>query len=643
MLIYVFERLIPLLVDIEVTYQLSRSHTTIRNHASKNYPTDITLSHDYFSRLFTYQLSGSYIELMTGSQAGAIDPLRKKDVHLEVGQQVEQEIPPFQHQTNYARRFIDSLRRAEHIPDYRLHSAHEADETNQALNDETAPPELLKRKLSSRHLQMIAIGGSIGTGLFVGSGLALSTGGPAALFISFTLIGLMMFCVIHALGELAVMFPIAGSFSVYSTRFIDPAWGFSMGWNYAMQWLVVFPLELTAAEITIAYWNTGLHEAVWITLFMFSIIFINLFGVKGYGEAEFIFSIIKVVAVIGFIIVGIAINCGGAPNGKYYGVETWSNPGAFANGFKGLCQVFVTAAFAFGGTELCGLAAAETSDPRRMLPRAIKQVFWRITLFYIVSLLIIGFLVPFNDPKLLSGTSSVDINASPFVIAIQNAGIPVLPHIMNAVIFISVMSVGNSSTFGSSRTLAALAQIGQAPKIFAYIDRHGRPIVALSLAFLLGTLAYINVADVGTNVFDWLLALSGLSSLFTWGSICFAHIRFRKAWEAQGYKVEDIPFKAALGVAGSWLGVILVFFVLLTQFYVAIFPVGGQPSAKNFFQVYAAAPIVLTSYGVWKYSKGTTYVKSHEADLITGRKHFNLAELKEQEREEQAKWGVLKR
>lgn len=172
------------------------------------------------------------------------------------------------------------------------------------------------------------------------------------------------------------------------------------------------------------------------------------------------------------------MNCGGGINGGYIGGRFWYNPGAFHNGFKGVCSVFVTAAFAFGGTELVGLAAAETANPRKSLPTAIKQVFWRITLFYIMSLIIVGLLVPYDDPRLLTG-GSANTAASPFVISIENAGIEILPSVMNVVILIAVLSVGNSSIFGSSRTLAALADQGQAPKILGYIDRKGRPLVAI--------------------------------------------------------------------------------------------------------------------------------------------------------------------
>ena len=430
--------------------------------------------------------------------------------------------------TSSLTRFLQSFHSREYPPPSNLALSNSDGLATNKTSRPGSDTSRLNRDLQGRHMQMIAIGGAIGTGLFIGSGSALATGGPAALLIAFGSVGVMLFCVVHALGELSVMFPIAGilspklplnfvgSFSVYSTRFIDPAWGFAMGWNYAMGWLIILPLELTASGITVRYWDSGINVAVFITIFLLVIVFINLWGVRGYGEAEVVFSMIKLIAVLGFIILSIVINCGGAPVGGYLGAKTWSDPGALANGFKGICSVFVTAGFAFSGTELVGLAAAECEDPRKTMPRATKQVFWRVTIFYIVSLFLIGLIVPYNNPQLLNSTSSVDIKASPFVIAIQNAGIRVLPSIFNAVILVSVLSVGNSSTYGSTRTLCALAEIGQAPKFLAHIDNKGRPTYALLVAILFAGLAYINIADVGPQVFNWLVAISGLSAFFTW-------------------------------------------------------------------------------------------------------------------------------
>ncbi|KAK1781438.1 general amino-acid permease [Copromyces sp. CBS 386.78] len=513
------------------------------------------------------------------------------------------------------------------------------------------PSSLLARELKGRHLQMIAIGGSIGTGLFVASGKALSDGGPASVLIAYLIIGVMMFCTIQALGELAVIFPVAGSFSAFSTRFLDPSWGFAMGWNYALQWIVVLPLEVLAGAMTIGYWNKELPKSIFVTMFLVVIFIINLFGAKGYGEAEFIFAIIKATAVVGFILLGIVINIGGTPTEGYIGGKYWTDPGAFHNGFKGLCSVFVSAAFAFAGTELVGLAAAETANPRKSLPTAIKQVFWRISLFYIVSMILIGLLVPYNEPRLLSAKNVADASASPFVIAIEAAGATVLPSIMNGVILISVISVGNSAVYGSSRTLAALAELGQAPSILGYVDRRGRPVVAIVVTMLVGLLAYLADVPSQRNIFDWLLAISGLASVFTWASTCLAHIRLRKAWAYNNRSVQDIAFRAQGGVIGSWIGLLLNLLVLVLQIWVAIDPIDTEDKemtakerVSSFFLSCLAIPVVLVFTICHKLYYKTRVVRIEDMDVDTGRRDFGrLGIIKAQEKEERMTWPRWKR
>ncbi|KAK4136428.1 amino acid permease [Trichocladium antarcticum] len=550
----------------------------------------------------------------------------------------------------------DGSPRPENVPTRQHQGAHYFD--LHAANVNTANT-LLSRELKGRHLQMIAIGGSIGTGLFVASGKALSTGGPASLLIAYCFVGVMVYCTTQALGELAVTFPVAGSFSAYSTRFLDPAWGFAMGWNYALQWLVVLPLEVIAASITIGYWNNNLNRSIFITIFLAAVIFINLLGVKAYGEAEFVFALVKITAIVGFILLGIVINIGGFPDDGYIGGRFWSSPGAFNNGFKGLCTVFVTAALAFAGTELVGLAAAEAVNPRKSLPTAIKQVFWRITLFYTVSLALVSLLVPHDHPRLLGAKSAADASASPFVIAIESAGIAILPGVMNAVILIAVISVGNSAIFGSSRTLAALADQGQAPQILGYVDRRGRPLVAIGAASLVGLLGYLADLDRQTDVLSWLLAISALSIILTWASICLAHIRFRRAWAARGRSPRELAFRSQVGVAGSWLGLALNLLVLAAQFWTAVWPLAGSPgilppgspphtrtareAARDFFLQYLCAPIVVAFYVGYKVWYRTGVVRIDEIDVDTGRRDFNLPVLLAHERDEMRAWPRWKR
>jgi yeast amino acid transporter len=419
-----------------------------------------------------------------------------------------------------------------------------------------------------------------------------------------------------------------------------------------MQWLVVLPLEIVAATFTIQYWSHGsVNNEAFVAIFLVLIVVINLFGVKGYGEAEFVFSIIKVVAVIGYIILGIIINCGGGPDGSYIGGRYWRDPGAFNHGFKGLCSVFVNAAFAFAGTELVGLAAAETANPRKSLPTAIKQVFWRITLFYVVSLTLVGLLVPYTNNRLLSASNAADATASPFVISIVNAGIEGLPSVFNAVIMIAVLSVGNSSIYGSSRTLAALAEQNQAPKILAYIDRKGRPIVSIGIASVLGLLGFFAGSRWQADAFAWMIALSGLSSIFTWASICLAHIRFRRGWLRQGHTLDQLAFRSQPGVIGSWLGFIINSLVLIAQFWTGAWPIvqdSDKPltvgeHVQSFFQVYLAAPVVIIMYVVYKIWYRTPFIRSYNMDLHTGLREFDVPELKIQEQRERATWPAWRR
>ncbi|KAF7910876.1 uncharacterized protein EAF01_002385 [Botrytis porri] len=523
-------------------------------------------------------------------------------------------------------------------------------------NDKAAASNIanthLVRILKGRHLQMLAIGGSIGTGLFVSSGAALATGGPGSLLIAYLLMGGMLFCTVQALGEMAVTFPVAGSFSTFATRFIDPAWGFATGWNYAIQCLIIMPVEIIAAAITLEFWSTSIPTWASITIFLLAVIFISLCGIKTFGEAEYAFSILKVTAIIGFIILGAVINCTGTPKTGYIGGMYWTNPGAFNHGFKGFCNILVTAAFSFAGTELVALAAAETYNPSKSLPTAIKQVFWRIVLFYILSITIIGLLVPYNSPSLISTTNATTNKASPFIIAIQSAGITGLDSAMNVVILIAVLSVANSCVFGSSRLLASLAAQGQAPRPLAYIDRKGRPLVAIAIASAFGLLAYLYVSPAGSSAFTWLLALSGLSSLFTWGTICYSHIRFRKAWAQQGHSVDSLIYQSPVGTIGSWIGLAMIVLVLIAQFWVAVDPIGDVQTGINtkissFFEAYLAMTVVLIFYAGYKLWYRTRWMKIGDIDLRTGRNEVDAGMLyrgsrgwqrREMEMEEWPRW-----
>jgi amino acid transporter len=493
----------------------------------------------------------------------------------------------------------------------------------------------LNQTMKGRHLHMIAIGGSIGAGLFVGTGSALRRGGPAALIIDYMIIGVMMFNVVFALGEMALMYPVSGGFYVLVTRFVDPSWGFAMGWNYFLQWFFILPFEIVVASFTINYWTEGsISPAVWMAVFLVALTVISVFGGLGYAEEEFWSSFLKLSGIITFIIIGMVLVAGGGPKsgayGEYWGTRLFQKDGGFKNGFKGFCSVFVTAAFAFAGTELIGLAASESKTPMQTLPSACKQVFWRITLFYILSLLFVGLLIDADDERLIGGEAFANSQASPFVLVGKDAHLHGYDHFINTIIVVSVISIGLSGVYGGSRTLTAMAEQGYAPKIFDYVDRAGRPLYSTILVLVVGLLAFAGTEPKsGQELFDWLLGISGLAALFTWGSICLAHIRFRMAWKRQGHTLEEIPFKAALGVVGSYIGLGLAILVFIAQMYVAIWPVGGGPDggelndANGFFKTCLAFPVVvffwIAGY-IWKRPK---FLTIDNIDLDSGRRDID--------------------
>ena len=500
----------------------------------------------------------------------------------------------------------------------------------------------LRRALKDRHLQMIAIGGAIGTGLFVGSGTSLRTGGPLGMLIAYFISSSFILCMNFALGELAVEFPVSGGFTTYITRFVDESAGFAVNLNYIMLWGIGLPLEIVAASITVDYWGTPKkYRDAFVALFWLVIVGINLFGVRGYGEGEFIFCAIKIACILGFIICGICLVCGA--RGSYIGGKFWEKKygGPFHGDsagakFKAVMSVFISAAFAFSGAELVGLAAAETDNPRKALPKACKQVFWRIALFYIVSLTLVGLLVSQNDPRLI-GSSGADAAASPFVIALVSHGIKGLPSVVNVVICFAVLSVGNSCVYATSRAMCAFAQQGYSPKWMNldYVDKRGRPLVGIVIVSIFGLISFVAASSKEVEVFNWLYALCGLSALFTWGCICLAHTRFRRALTVQGRDTSELTFVSPVGVIGSYYGFIIIVFVFFVQFWIAVWPkgykeMGSRAIAENFFEAYLSFPIVLTFYISHKiYTRNwKLLIPAKDIDLNTGRRETDFEQLK---------------
>lgn len=499
----------------------------------------------------------------------------------------------------------------------------------------------LKKTIKPRHVIMIALGTGMGTGLLVGNGATLSAGGPAALVIGYGIMASLIYCIIQSCGEMAVNYlTLVGGFNAYPTFLVDPALSFSVAWVYCLQWLCVCPLELVTASMTIKYWTTKVDPDVFVVIFYVLIIAINVLGgAAGYAEAEFFFNTCKVLMLSGFFIVAIVIICGGGNDG-YIGGKYWHDPGAFRGTnslerFKGVVNTLVTGAFSFGQSEFIAVTASEQSNPRKAIPSAAKKIIYRAILVYLVTITLVGFLVPYDSNQLL-GAQSNGIKASPYVLAVANHGIRVVPHFINAVIILSVLSVANSAFYSSSRMLLTLSLQGFAPRIFSTIDRAGRPTYGIIVACLFGVIAFCATSPKEDDVFTWLLAISGLSQIFTWMSICLAHVRFRRAMHVQGRSLGECGFLAQTGVWGSIYSLLVMFLILIGQFWVAINPIMGDGlSAENFFENYLAMPILLFLYFGYKiYCKDwSLFVRAADIDLISHRQIYD-EEVLRQEKEE---------
>ncbi|ELI8305095.1 amino acid permease, partial [Yersinia enterocolitica] len=274
----------------------------------------------------------------------------------------------------------------------------------------------LRRELKSRHLAMIAIGGSIGTGLFVASGATVSQAGPGGALLSYALIGLMVYFLMTSLGELAAFMPVSGSFSTYGSKYVEEGFGFALGWNYWYNWAVTIAVDLVAAQLVMNYWFPDAPGWIWSALFLALMFLLNYISVKGFGEAEYWFSLIKVTTVIIFIIIGVMMISGIMKGGESAGWHNWTIGDApFAGGFSAMIGVAMIVGFSFQGTELIGIAAGESKDPGKNIPRAVRKVFWRILLFYIFAILIISLIIPYTDPSLLRNDVK-DISVSPFTL-----------------------------------------------------------------------------------------------------------------------------------------------------------------------------------------------------------------------------------
>ncbi|RKF58095.1 Proline-specific permease [Erysiphe neolycopersici] len=481
-----------------------------------------------------------------------------------------------------------------------------------------------QRRLKARHVTFIGFGGGIGTGLFIGTGSALATSGPAGLLLAYIIVGGLLWCVMESIGEMATLFPTAGSFPHIATRFIDPALGFTLAISYGYCYTIAIGSEMTAAAIIVSYW-TDITPAVVITVGLVAVFIINMCSVRFYGEAEVFSASIKIICFVFLVFISLVITLGGTPKGERIGFKYWKDPGPFKefNGIKGGMGYFlgifsslIKASFSFIGVETVVVAAAETLNPHRTIPKAVKRVTYRICFFYVLGTLLIGMVVSSNDPALLG--SSGDGNSSPFVIAIKNSGIQVLPSIINACILISAWSAGNSYCYVGARMIIAMAVDRQAPQLFSQVNRWGVPYYAVLVSFMFGPLAYLGLGSSGAvQALLWLQDMSSLAGLLAWMTLCICFIQYERACRAQGIDRNLLPYKGRFQPYGAYIGAIGSAIIVIFSGFKVFMP--GSWSTAGFLSNYLGIIIYIVPYILWKFIKKTKTILVSEADLFSGR------------------------
>lgn len=479
----------------------------------------------------------------------------------------------------------------------------------QSGQTESAPTNELKRGLKPRHLTMISLGGAIGTGLFLGSGVAIYTAGPGGALLSYIIIGIMVYFIMTSLGELAAFMPTSGSFSTYATRFIDPSLGFALGWNYWYSWAITLAAELSASTLVMKFWFPDSPSLLWSGLFLVLIFLLNYLSVKGYGEGEYWFSFIKVTTIIIFIIVGLLMIIG-VFNGKPIGFSNFTAGDApFHGGFLATIGVFLAAGFSFQGTEIVGVAAGESEDPAKNVPKAVKTIFWRILLFYVLAIFVIGLIVPYTTKSL----NSDNVLVSPFTLVFDRAGLAFAASIMNAVILTAVLSAGNSSLYASTRMLYAMSKDGQAPRILAKLNKRGIPLGALIATTVIGMFAFLASIFGDGAIYVWLLNASGVTGFIFWLGIAVSHYRFRKAFVAQGHSLDQLPYKAKWFPFGPIFATVVCLVVIFAQDYQAF--TGGEIDWKGAVVAYLGVPLFLVMWLGFKFINKTKVIPLNECKI----------------------------
>ncbi|KAI8350572.1 lysine-specific permease [Mortierella sp. GBAus27b] len=498
--------------------------------------------------------------------------------------------------------------------------------------------EGLKRDLRLRHMIMIAVSGTIGTGLFLTSGETIAAAGPGGALVAYCVIGFWLTFVCQAIGEIATLLPLPGAFNAWGGRVFDEALSFQMSWMYFINWALTIPAELSASAVIISFWiEPGSNFPIWIVplIIILIMVAINITGVKAYGEIEYWLSILKIFTILMFMVCGILVNTG-VIGGKKYGMSTWHIDGApFKGEFTGFVATLVSVGYSYGGSEMIGVTAAESRNPHKHVPKAVNTVLLRIAFFYIISVFLLGSIIENNDPHLVNTERSAA--TAPFTIVFAKAGIHAAANYMNAVVFTSVFSAINSDFYIATRTLLSLARNGWAHRHIGYTNSRGVPIVALGIVTACSCLSLVTIFVGSGVVFKWFVSIIGSIIFQSWILILFLHFRFRYCWTKQGRAVKDLPYVSWGYPYGNILATLIGICCIFATFYLSIIDPPRHPgdnAPQSMLDTYNEQrdTYIQGLLGAWfpwvcsiclfvsyKVIRKTKLIRAEDADLDTGR------------------------
>ncbi|URL61066.1 amino acid permease [uncultured bacterium] len=463
--------------------------------------------------------------------------------------------------------------------------------------NKTVRVQSLRRGLKNRYMSMIALGGCIGTGLFITSGGAITSAGPGGALLAYCAIALFMLCLMACLGTVATHFP-SGSFGDMSAQYIDQSSGFTTDVEYFLNWVFTVPIDIATVGIIMKFWFPSTPGWIWSLIALALIILINAVSVRSFGQTEYWMAFIKILAILAFLVVGV-LTIFDIFGGKSVGFKNFTiGKAPFVGGFSSTVNVFILAGFAFQGTELVGITAGESSNPLKAVPKAIKQTFWRIMLFYVGSLAVMSFLIPYTSKALL-GQSVTNITTSPFTLVFKNAGLKGAASLMNAIILIAVISAANSGLYAGTRSLYSMGRNNRSRALhfFGNTTKKGIPYSALTLTSVL-SLAVYGLSFVGPKVYNELITSSSLLGFIAWLMIAIAAYRFGNAWIKQGHSFDELTYHAKWFKFCAIISIIFCLFIIVAQGYSSI----ASLDWFNILVTYFSVPVLLIVYFAYKWS-----------------------------------------